>query len=116
MRDVWFVHAEHGEYSDWCFDPLGVFDSEQEAREFVSRLRAVFTEYDRLDDWSYRPSRRDDSKLAPFHEIERNKTSWPTFGVSAEFVTLVDKHEPTVYISRFEGGIGVIPSWMEVVE
>ena len=31
-KDRWLVHIEHGEYSDWCYDPIGIFDTEDGKR------------------------------------------------------------------------------------
>ena len=63
--DKYLVHAEHGEYSDWCYDPLGIFDTEEDGT------------------YSYDGIGR--------------------YGSSC-----------TVFVTKFEGGTGIIPSWIEV--
>lgn len=101
-KDRYLVHAEHGKYSDWCYDPLGIFDTEAEAREFASRLRIRINEYGTIADWG---EPRETDTLEPF-SAEENGTydhSGRGYGNSC-----------TVFVTKFEGGIGIIPSWIEV--
>jgi hypothetical protein len=101
-KDRYLVHAEHGEYSDWCFDPLGIFDTEAEAREFASRLRVRVNEYGLISDWD-EPMRGD-----TFEPLAANEDG--TYRYSGS-----DWHYGcTVFVTKFEGGRGIIPSWIEV--
>lgn len=103
-KDRFLVHAEHGEYSDWCYDPLGIFDTEAEAREFASRLRVRIDQYGSISDWD-EPMRGD--TFEPL--VAKEDGTYRCLGL--------DEHDGcTVYVTRFEGGIGVIPSWIEVAE
>ena len=100
--DRYLVHAEHGEYSDWCFDPLGIFDTEAEAREFASRLRVRVNEYGTISDWD-EPIRGD--TFEPLAANEDGTYSYSGVGYG---------NHCTVYVTKFEGGMGIIPSWIEV--
>lgn len=103
-KDRYLVHAEHGEYSDWCFDPLGIFDTEEEAREFASRLRVRVSEYGLISDWD-EPMRNDTFKPL----VAKDDGTYSFSGI--------DWHEGcTVYVTKFEDGMGIIPSWIEVAE
>ena len=104
-KDRYLVHAEHGEYSDWCYDPLGIFDTEAEAREFASRLRVRINEYGSIADWC-EPSQTD--TLEPLVAEEDGTYSYDGIGRYGSSCT--------VFVTKFEGGMGIIPSWIEVDE
>lgn len=38
MSKVYMVHREHGDYSDWTYDVLGVFSTEERAERYLSRV------------------------------------------------------------------------------
>ena len=103
--DKYLVHAEHGEYSDWCYDPLGIFDTEAEAREFASRLRVRIDEDGSISDWD-EPMRGD--TLEPLVADEDGTYSYDGIGLYGSSCT--------VFVTKFEDGIGIIPSWIEVAE
>ena len=102
-KDRYLVHAEHGEYSDWCFDPLGIFDTEAEAREFASRLRVRVNEYGTISDWD-EPMRGD--TFEPLAANEDGTYSYSGVGYG---------NGCGVFVTKFEGGMGIIPSWIEVI-
>ena len=100
-RDRWLVHIEHGEYSDWCYDPIGIFDTEEEAREFASRIRIRLTKRGWLfEEWM---SKHPDDVLVPFERRDDG-----TYSVGED-------EECGLFITCFKGGIGVIPSFAEVI-
>lgn len=103
-KDRYLVHAEHGEYSDWCYDPLGIFDTEEEAREFASRLRVRVNEYGLINDWT---EPRQTDTLEPLVVNEDG-----TYGYSG----VGHGNDCDVFVTKFEGGMGIIPSWIEVAE
>ncbi|MBR3226846.1 MAG: hypothetical protein IKF78_16145 [Atopobiaceae bacterium] len=101
-NDRYLVHAEHGEYSDWCFDPLGIFDTEAEAREFASHLRVCVNECGSIPDW--RDMMQTDT-LEPL--VAKEDGTYRVLGLG--------EHDGcAVFVTKFEGGIGVFPSWIEV--
>lgn len=103
-KDRYLVHAEHGEYSDWCYDPLGIFDTEEEAREFASRLRVRVNEYGLINDWT---EPRQTDTLEPLVVNEDGTYSYSGVGYG---------NDCDVFVTKFEDGIGIIPSWIEVAE
>ena len=103
--DKYLVHAEHGEYSDWRYDPLGIFDTEAEAREFASRLRVRINEYGSIADWC---EPRQTDTIEPLVAEEDGTYSYGGIGRYGSSCT--------VFVTKFEGGIGIIPSWIEVGE
>lgn len=103
-KDRYLVHAEHGEYSGWCYDPLGIFDTEAEAREFASRLRVCVNKCGSIPDWR---DRMQTDTLEPL--VAKEDGTYRVSGIDGD-------DGCTVYVTKFEGGIGVIPSWIEVIE
>ena len=99
-KDRWLVHIEHGEYSDWCYDPIGIFDTEEEAREFASRIRIRFRRRGWLVEVS--PPSADDV-LVPFVQQD-----------DGTYICGVGDEECGLFITRFKGGIGIFPSFVEV--
>lgn len=99
-KDRWLVHIEHGQYSDWCYDPLGIFDTEEEAREFVSRIRIRYRERGWLVEVF--PPRPDD-RLVPFVRQD-----------DGTYICGESNDECTLFITRFNNGIGVLPDFVEV--
>ena len=102
-RDRWLVHIEHGEYSNWCYDPIGIFDTEEEAREFASRIRIRLTKRGWLvEEWR---SKHPDDVLVPFERRDDG-----TYSLVGD-----EDDECELFITCFKGGIGVLPSFAEVV-
>ena len=102
-KDRWLVHIEHGQYSEWCYNPIGIFDTEEEAREFASRIRIRLTKRGWLvEGWM---SKHPDDVLVPFERRDDG-----TYSLVGD-----EDDECELFITCFKGGIGVIPSFAEVV-